>query len=65
MIKNKVFRAQLDNGHSFVAYAKNKCGVECGELHEEDMVKVQMSPYDMSKGLILEKLGKEGCCNES
>jgi len=54
VIKDGVFRAQLDNGHRFVAYSRGEPG-DLRDAWRGRRVGVQMSPYDMSKGLILDK----------
>ena len=61
MIKRNVFRAQLANGHQFVAYSGKGASALGTRLRKGDNVKVRMSPYDMSKGLIVENPGKEDC----
>lgn len=61
VIKNSVFRAKLSNGHQFVAFCSGGAEAKCDDVETNDSVKVLMSPYDMSKGKIVEKLGKEGC----
>ena len=52
MIDKHAFDAELENGHQLVAFferkSKNKQCVNCG-----DRVKVEFSPYDMSKGRII------------
>lgn len=61
MINSRAFHAELSNGHTFVAYTGNEAGDECERMKENDMVKVRMSPYDMSMGAIIEKPREEGC----
>ena len=55
MIKDGVFRAELANGHELVAYSRGG-----GDARIGDLVRVQMSPYDMSKGLILDRRESRG-----
>lgn len=56
MIKSRVFRADIRNGHGFVAFCKSRCVETAGKLEEGDRVRVQFSPFDMSKAEIVEKL---------
>lgn len=60
MIKDGVFRAELANGHELVAYSKD----DGGGARIGDMVRVQMSPYDMSKGLMLDRRESRGGLDE-
>ncbi len=60
MVNSRAFHAELSNGHIFVAYVRDEAGNECERMKENDMVKVRMSPYDMSMGAIIEKPGEEG-----
>jgi len=62
MIKDGVFRAELANGHRLVAYSKGDHG---GEIRSGDAVRLRMSPYDMSQGMIVERLGSRGDFDES
>lgn len=62
MIKIGVFRAELANGHRLVAYSKGDPG---GEIGSGDTVRLRISPYDMSQGLIVERLGSRGDFDES
>ncbi len=54
VIEDSVFRARLANGHRIVAWMRdsksNAARKQVGEA-----VRVRMSPYDMSKGMILEE----------
>ena len=52
------FRAELKNGHRLVAYRRRTPG-ETGRRHKVgETVRVEMSPYDMSKGWFVEEDGK-------
>lgn len=53
VIKDGVFRVALSNGHTFVAYESEiESSGSLDEL-EGKAVRVRMSPFDMSKGLII------------
>jgi len=48
VIDDSVFSATLENGHRFIALAKEKGGRKFGPFRLTDPVKVVFSPYDMS-----------------
>ena len=52
VLPNQMYKVELENGHTVIAYAagkmkKNKIRVLMG-----DRVKVEISPYDLSKGRV-------------
>jgi len=52
VIDNNAFGAELRNGHRFVAFFQ-RTGKLCPVLKIGMDVKVEMSPYDMSKGRLV------------
>jgi len=46
------FKVRLDNGHEIIAYISGKLRLHYIRILEGDKVKVEMSPYDLSKGRI-------------
>ncbi len=46
------FRVQLENGHVILAYSAGKMKKNRIRVLEGDKVKVEMTPYDLSKGRI-------------
>lgn len=46
------FKVKLDNGHEIIAYISGKLRLHYIRILEGDKVKVEMSPYDLSKGRI-------------
>ena len=52
MISCRAFYAELENGHEIVAILSKRVLPE-GSIEPGDAVRVRMSPYDMSKGLII------------
>jgi translation initiation factor IF-1 len=52
MISCRAFHAELANGHEVVAILSKRAS-EGGAIEPGDTVQVRMSPYDMSKGLII------------
>jgi len=51
--------ASLPNGHHVVAHCGNRDQVEASLLRVGDDVRLEMSPFDMSKGRILFKKDDE------
>ncbi len=52
MISSRAFTAELANGHEIVAILSKRLS-ESKNVEPGDTVQVRMSPYDMSKGLII------------
>jgi translation initiation factor IF-1 len=50
------FKVTLDNGHKILAYLSGKMRLNKIRLIPGDRVRVQMSPYDLSKGRITYRL---------
>ena len=46
------FKVQLSNGHIITAYISGKLRMNYIRIIEGDTVKVEMSPYDLTKGRI-------------
>lgn len=53
VIGNSAFRAELVNGHRIVAFIVGPDKERKATLGLGDVVKVEMSPYDMSRGRII------------
>ena len=47
-----LYRVELENGHRLVAHVSGKRRLAFERMMVGDNVKVQMSPYDLSKGCI-------------
>ncbi|PKM91584.1 translation initiation factor IF-1 [Candidatus Falkowbacteria bacterium HGW-Falkowbacteria-1] len=50
------FKVQLENGHEILAHLSGKMRMNKIRLLPGDKVKIQMSPYDLSKGRIIFRL---------
>jgi len=48
-----LFRAELPNGHRLLAHPTRQSRGQVASLKTGDRVKLEMSPFDMSKGRIL------------
>ncbi len=47
-----MFKVELDNGHQITAHISGKMRMHYIRILPGDRVKVEMSPYDLSKGRI-------------
>jgi len=47
------FRVVLNNGHEILAYLGGKLRINNIRILEGDKVKIEMSPYDLTKGRII------------
>lgn len=51
-LPNAMFRIQLENGHSVLAHLSGKMRMHFIRILPGDKVKVELSPYDLSRGRI-------------
>ena len=51
-LPNAMFRVELENGHNVLAYLSGKMRKYYIRVLLGDRVKVEMSPYDLTKGRI-------------
>ena len=49
---NAMFRVELENGHRIIAHISGKMRMHYIKILPGDKVKLEMSPYDLSKGRI-------------
>ena len=56
VLPNQMFRVRLENGHEITAYTGGKMRQYKIRMILGDKVKVEMSPYDLSKGRIIFRL---------
>ena len=52
-LSNAMFRVELENGHPITAHISGKMRMHYIKILPGDKVKVEMSPYDLSKGRIV------------
>ncbi|MDD7251922.1 MAG: translation initiation factor IF-1 [Prevotellaceae bacterium] len=52
-LSNAMFRVELENGHPIIAHLSGKMRLHYIRILPGDKVKVEMSPYDLSKGRIV------------
>jgi translation initiation factor IF-1 len=49
-LSNAMFRVELENGHVLIAHISGKMRMHYIKLLPGDKVKLELSPYDLSKG---------------
>ena len=58
-LSNAMFRVELENGHEITAHISGKMRMHYIKILPGDKVRVEMSPYDLSKGRIVFKNKKK------
>ena len=56
VLPNQMFKVELENGHVIIAYTGGKMRQFKIRMIMGDKVRVEMSPYDISKGRIIRRL---------
>ena len=51
-LSNAMFKVELENGHVITAHSSGKMRMHYIKILPGDKVKVEMSPYDLTKGRI-------------
>ena len=51
-LPNAMFQVELENGHVIIAHISGKMRMNYIKILPGDKVRVEMSPYDLSKGRI-------------
>ena len=51
-LPNAMFKVELENGHVIIAHISGKMRMKYIKILPGDKVRVEMSPYDLSKGRI-------------
>ncbi|MBQ0141580.1 MAG: translation initiation factor IF-1 [Bacteroidales bacterium] len=52
-LSNAMFRVELENGHEIIAHISGKMRMHYIKILPGDKVRIEMSPYDLSKGRIV------------
>ena len=52
-LSNAMFRVRLENGHEVIAHISGKMRMNYIKILPGDRIKLEMSPYDLSKGRIV------------
>ncbi|MEA3272413.1 MAG: translation initiation factor IF-1 [Patescibacteria group bacterium] len=53
LLPSAMFNVKLDNGHEIVAHLSGKMRMHRIRILPGDRVKVQMTPYDLTKGRVV------------
>lgn len=54
-LSNAMFRVELENGHKIIAHISGKMRLHFIRLLPGDKVKMEISPYDLTKGRIVQR----------
>lgn len=57
-LPNAMFRVEIENGHKILAYVSGKMRTHFIRILPGDKVKVELSPYDLTRGRITYRLKK-------
>lgn len=52
-LPNAMFKVELDNGHKVLAHISGKIRMHFIKILPGDRVKLELSPYDLSRGRII------------
>lgn len=52
-LSNAMFKVELENGHQVVAHISGKMRMNYIKILPGDKIRLEMSPYDLSKGRIV------------
>ena len=52
VLPNTTFRVELENGHEILAYLSGKMRKHYIRVLEGDRVKIELSPYDLTRGRV-------------
>lgn len=55
-LPNAMFRVELDGGHRVLAHVSGKMRIHYIKILPGDRVKVELSPYDLTRGRIVYRL---------
>ena len=55
-LSNGNFKVELTNGHEIIAHLSSKMRMNYIKILPGDKVKLEMSPYDLTKGRIFKRL---------
>ena len=59
-LSNAMFRVELENGHIITAHISGKMRMHYIKILPGDRVRVDMSPYDLTKDIKIKLLSNEG-----
>jgi translation initiation factor IF-1 len=56
LLPSTMFKVELENGHVVLAHISGKMRIHFIKLMPGDKVEIEMSPYDLTKGRIIQRL---------
>lgn len=56
LLPSTMFKVGLENGHVVLAHISGKMRIHFIKLMPGDKVEIEMSPYDLTKGRIIQRL---------
>jgi translation initiation factor IF-1 len=56
-LPNAMFRVELENGHQVIAHTSGRMRMNFIKIVPGDIVTVELSPYDLTKGRIVYRRG--------
>ena len=59
-LPNAMFKVELEQGHEVMAHVSGKMRMNFIRILPGDSVTIEMSPYDLTKGRIVYRHGKDG-----
>lgn len=59
-LPNAMFKVELENGHVILAHISGKMRMHYIKILPGDKVKIEMTPYDLSKGRIVYRMNETG-----
>ncbi len=57
-LPNAMFRVELENGHRVLAHISGRIRMHYIKIIPGDKVKIELSPYDLTKGRITYRFGR-------
>ncbi len=58
-LPNAMFRVELENGHRVLAHISGRIRMHYIKIIPGDKVKIELSPYDLTKGRITYRFGRD------
>lgn len=59
VLPNGMFRVEIETGHNILAHLSGKLRIRYVKIVRGDKVTVEMSPYDLTRGRIINRLRHE------
>ena len=59
-LPNAMFKVELENGHTVLAHVSGKLRMKFIRILPGDRVTIQLSPFDLPRGMLVWRYKKEG-----